>query len=111
MQQAGLSPYVVLLSGTRRVGEYLRKNVGTVAVGSEADLILLDANPLEDVRNVRKQAVVTLRGRWFVHSELEGMLQSIHIYLGIIVRATQKRPPSQSEKWRGQSSKSASASR
>jgi hypothetical protein len=47
-------------SGTCRVGEYLRKNVGTVTVGSQADLILLDANPLRDVANVRKEAGVML---------------------------------------------------
>ena len=78
VQQAGLSPYDVLLSATRRVGEYLRKNVGTVSVGAQADLILLDANPLEDVANVRKQAGVMLRGQWFPHSELQRILESIH---------------------------------
>jgi imidazolonepropionase-like amidohydrolase len=77
MQQAGLLPYDVLLSATRRVGEYLRKNVGTVTVGAQADLILLDANPLDDVANVRKQAGVMLRGRWFAHSELQRILQRI----------------------------------
>jgi predicted amidohydrolase YtcJ len=78
MQQAGLSPYDVLLSATRRVGEYLHKNVGTVSVGAPADLILLDANPLEDVLNVRKQAGVMLRGRWFARSELQGILKTLH---------------------------------
>jgi len=78
MQKAGLSPYDVLLSATRMVGEYLHKNVGTVTVGAEADLILLDANPLEDVANVRKQAGVMLRGRWFARSEVQRILQSIH---------------------------------
>jgi uncharacterized protein len=77
MQRAGLSPYDVLLSATRRVGEYLRKNVGTVTVGAQADLILLDGNPLEDVANVRKQAGVMLRGRWFAHSEVQRILQNI----------------------------------
>jgi pimeloyl-ACP methyl ester carboxylesterase len=78
MQQAGLSPYDVLLSATRRVGEYLRKNVGTVSVGAQADLILLEANPLDDVANVRRQAGVMLRGRWFAHSDVQRILQSIH---------------------------------
>jgi pimeloyl-ACP methyl ester carboxylesterase len=78
MQRAGLSPYDVLLSATRRVGEYLRKNVGTVTVGAQADLILLDANPLEDVANVLKRAGVMLRGRWFAHSAVQRILQSIH---------------------------------
>ena len=78
MQNAELSPYDVLLSATRRVGEYLHRNMGTVTVGAQADLILLDANPLEDVANVRKQAGVMLRGRWFRLPELQRMLKAIH---------------------------------
>lgn len=78
MQQARLSPYDVLLSATRRVGEYLRRNVGTVSVGAQADLILLDANPLEDVANLRKQAGVMLRGQWLPNSEIQRILERIH---------------------------------
>jgi imidazolonepropionase-like amidohydrolase len=78
MQQSGLSRYDVLLSATRSVGEYLHKNVGTVTVGAEADLILLEANPLEDLANVRKQAGVMLRGKWLPRSEVQSMLQVIH---------------------------------
>ena len=77
MQGAGMSPYDVVLSGTRRVGEYLRKNVGTVTVGAEADLILLDANPLDDVANVRDPAGVMLRGQWLPRATLERRLQEI----------------------------------
>jgi pimeloyl-ACP methyl ester carboxylesterase len=78
MQHSGLSPYDVLLSATRRVGEYLHKNVGAVTVGAQADLVLLDANPLDDTANVRKQAGVMVRGRWLAHSEVQRILQSIH---------------------------------
>ncbi|PYT71700.1 MAG: amidohydrolase [Acidobacteria bacterium] len=78
MRHAGLSPYDVLLSATRKVGQYLHKNVGTVTVGAQADLILLDGNPVEDVANVRKQSGVMLRGRWFPLSELQRMLKAIH---------------------------------
>jgi hypothetical protein len=78
MQAAGLSPYDVLLSGTRRVGEYLRQNVGTVTVGARADLILLEANPLQNVANVRTQSGVVLRGTWLPRTELQHRLQAIH---------------------------------
>ena len=78
MQVAGLSPYDVLLSGTRRVGEYLQKPVGTVTVGYRADLLLLDANPLQDVANVRKLSGVMLRGQWFPNAELQRRLKAIH---------------------------------
>lgn len=78
MQTAGLSPYDVLLSGTKRVGEYLHKPVGTVSVGYAADLLLLDANPLSDVANVKKLSGVVLRGQWFPSSEIQHRLKVIH---------------------------------
>jgi hypothetical protein len=43
-------------------------------VGNRADLILLDANPLIDARNVAKRAGVMVRGRWLPASELDRML-------------------------------------
>ena len=80
MQDAGLTPYQVLESGTRNVGEYAAKDLkldgrfGTVAVGNRADLLLLDANPLTDVRNVARRAGVMVRGRWLPAAELDRML-------------------------------------
>ena len=80
MQDAGLTPYQVLESGTRNVAEYAAKDLkldgkfGTVAVGNRADLLLLDANPLTDVRNVARRAGVMVRGRWLPAAELDRML-------------------------------------
>lgn len=78
MQAAGLSPYDVLRAGTKRVGEYLHQPVGIVMVGYRADLLLLDANPLDDVANLRKLSGVVLRGQWFPASELQRRLKAIH---------------------------------
>jgi imidazolonepropionase-like amidohydrolase len=78
MQSAGLSPYDVLLSGTKRVGEYLHQPVGTVTVGSVADLLLLEANPLDNVANVKKLDGVMLRGEWFPEPEIQQRLRAIH---------------------------------
>ena len=83
MQDAGLTPYQVLESGTRNVAEYAAKDLeldgkfGTVAVGNRADLLLLDANPLTDVRNVARRAGVMVRGRWLPAAELDRMLAEI----------------------------------
>ena len=83
MQEAGLTPFQVLESGTRNVAEYAAKDLGldgkfgTVAPGNRADLILLDANPLADVRNVAKRAGVMVRGRWLPAAELDRMLADI----------------------------------
>jgi imidazolonepropionase-like amidohydrolase len=80
MQEAGLTPWQVLESGTRNVAEYAAKDLrldgkfGTVVVGNRADLILLDGNPLADARNVAKRAGVMVRGRWLPASELDRML-------------------------------------
>jgi imidazolonepropionase-like amidohydrolase len=80
MQEAGLTPWQVLESGTRNVAEYAARDLkldgkfGTVAAGNRADLILLDANPLTDVGNVAKRAGVMVRGRWLPAAELDRML-------------------------------------
>jgi amidohydrolase family protein len=66
MQQAGLRPYEVLRSATRNVGEHFRAKdrFGTMEVGARADLILLDANPLIDLNNLRALRGVMVRGQW-----------------------------------------------
>ncbi len=76
---AGLTPYEVIVTGTRNAAEFLdaHEEFGTVAVGKRADLILLDANPLEDVHNIKKRAGVMLRGRWFPEVELQQMLNRL----------------------------------
>ncbi len=78
---AGLTPYEVLRSATKNVGEYLRpiaKDVfGTVAAGQRADLVLLEANPLADLGNVAKRAGVMVRGRWLGEAEIQAGLARI----------------------------------
>ena len=80
---AGLTTYQVLESGTKNVGIYaareLKKdgNFGTVTVGSRADLVLLDANPLLDIGNLTQRSGVMVRGRWVPRGELDAGLQAI----------------------------------
>jgi imidazolonepropionase-like amidohydrolase len=71
---AGLTPFEALQTGTTAAAEFLGSNTGTVAVGREADLILLDANPLSDISNSKRIHGVMLRGAWFSTGELEKML-------------------------------------
>jgi len=69
MVSAGLTPYQALSAATRTAGDFIHKYVpgaeefGTIAPGKSADLLLLTANPLVDVRNVRQPAGVMVRGR------------------------------------------------
>ena len=76
---AGLTPYEALRAATVNGAEFLGvgNRQGTVAVGKRADLLLLEQNPLSDVRNVRRRAGVMLRGRWMPESELRGMLEAL----------------------------------
>lgn len=76
MAAAGLTPYQILEAGTRNPAVYLGapSEFGTVEVGRRADLILVDANPLADVRNAAKRSGVMLRGRWYPQSELDAMI-------------------------------------
>ncbi|MDH4044598.1 MAG: amidohydrolase family protein, partial [Gemmatimonadota bacterium] len=76
---AGLTPYDALVTGTRNIATYLgtADRAGTIAVGKQADLILLDANPLLDIRNTTRRAGVMIRGVWHPQSELEARLAQI----------------------------------
>lgn len=79
MVEAGLSPYEVMVTGTRNVGAYFAKedSFGTVAVGQRADLLLLEADPLESVASVERLAGVMVRGRWLPREEIDGRLEAI----------------------------------
>ena len=72
---AGLTPYEALRTGTVAVAEFLGTKTGIVAVGHDADLVLLDANPLEDIGNSRRIHGVMLRGTWYPAAVLEQRLE------------------------------------
>ena len=80
---AGLTPYQVLESGTKNVGRYAAEELkldgrfGTVAVGQRADLVLLDANPLDDLGNLSRRSGVMVRGRWVGGDELRAGLAEL----------------------------------
>ncbi len=76
---AGLSPYEALATGTRDVARFLGtpEDFGTVEVGRRADFILLEADPLADVANLRRRAGVMVNGRWLPESEIQAGLAVI----------------------------------
>ncbi|MDJ0700395.1 MAG: amidohydrolase family protein [Woeseiaceae bacterium] len=75
MVDAGLSPFDALRMGTANVAEFLELPTGLVARGREADLVLLDANPLEDISNTRRIHGVMLRGEWYSGYELQDRIE------------------------------------
>lgn len=63
--ESGFTPMEALQTATRNPARYFGalQNMGTIEVGKLADLVLLYANPLDDIRNTRKISMVVLRGR------------------------------------------------
>lgn len=77
--QAGFSPLEALQAATLNPARYLgrERDLGTVAPGKFADLVLLDANPLQDINNTRKIEAVVYRGKFYDRSALGAMLAKI----------------------------------
>jgi imidazolonepropionase-like amidohydrolase len=76
MTQAGLKPIDVLRLATVNAARWRDrlKEEGTVEAGKQADLLLLRANPLEDIRRTREIDGLIVRGRYFPRIELDSML-------------------------------------
>jgi imidazolonepropionase-like amidohydrolase len=53
------------------------KELGTVEKGKIADLVLLEGNPLEDIRNTQRINTVVIRGKLIAKAELEQMLATV----------------------------------
>jgi len=87
--KAGLTPMQALQTATRNPAEFMGRldDMGTVAQGKLADLVLLDANPLDDIANTRKIHAVVLAGRYFDRANLDRMLK------GVERAAAQPEPP------------------
>lgn len=73
---AGLTPYEALRTGTVNPAVFFgqQRVFGTVETGKEADLVLLDANPLADIKNASRIHGVMLRGRWLGREDLDEIL-------------------------------------
>jgi imidazolonepropionase-like amidohydrolase len=76
MAAAGMSPMRVIVAATSRAAEYLRlTDTGSLAPGKRADFLVLDANPLEDIRNTRRIAAVYVGGEMVDRSALRDALR------------------------------------
>jgi imidazolonepropionase-like amidohydrolase len=82
--EVGMTPYEVLEIGTRRPAEYFdaTDEFGTVTVGRRADLLLLSANPADDISHIRNRVGVMVNGRWIPSDEIERRLRNIALFYG-----------------------------
>ncbi|MCA1564017.1 MAG: amidohydrolase family protein [Acidobacteria bacterium] len=77
--ELGMTPEEVIERATRRSARFLGigDTVGTVERGKVADLVLLDADPLLDIRNIRRISAVIQRGELYDRAGLERMLAAV----------------------------------
>lgn len=77
IQQAGLTPQKIYESGAKNVATYVRDVLkqdgafGTIVAGNRADLVLLEADPLQNVENLKRRAGVMVKGRWVSSAEID----------------------------------------
>lgn len=76
--EAGFTTMEALQTATSNPALFLgKKDAGTIAAGNVADLVLLTANPLDDIHNSRKIAAVVANGRFFDRAALDKMLAQV----------------------------------
>ena len=76
---AGLTPYQALQTGTVNVAAYLNQPApaGTIQVGAAADLILLNGNPLQDIKQTQNIEGVLLGKTWLSKTHLQQELKKL----------------------------------
>ena len=77
VRNVGLTPAQALQAATINPAEFfgLERELGAVRPGYLADLVLLDANPLTDIRATRGIVGVTRNGQWLDRRALDGLLE------------------------------------
>ena len=74
--EAGLTPLEAIQSATVNAAAYAGQSqeVGTIEAGRAADLVLLDASPLDNISNTKRIAAVVIRGRLLQRADLDRAL-------------------------------------
>ena len=73
----GMTPAQAIRAATRTPSHVMKTNAGTIEVGRRADLVLLSANPLEDIHNTTTIDAVVLGGRWLDRARLDAILTAV----------------------------------
>lgn len=77
--EVGIPNHETLRAATTKPAEFMKESGewGTLAAGSRADLVLLKANPLENINNTKKIEGVMVRGRWLSDEAIQAQLDEI----------------------------------
>ncbi|HWL39093.1 MAG TPA: amidohydrolase family protein, partial [Gemmatimonadaceae bacterium] len=81
VEDAGLSPRAALWSATIGPARFARleNQLGTIVPAKAADIVLLDADPLADIRNTRRIWAVVQGGRFFSRADLDALLRQVRL--------------------------------
>jgi imidazolonepropionase-like amidohydrolase len=77
LTKAGMTPSQALLAATATPAKWMKVKSGKVVQGYNADLVLLDANPLIDIKNTKTINTVISNGRLIPRQQLDQMLSEV----------------------------------
>jgi imidazolonepropionase-like amidohydrolase len=82
LTKCGLSPMDALKTATIEPAVFIDKEleIGSIAVGKQADFLLLNSNPLDNIENLKHISGVMVRGIWLLKSELDENLKKMLPY-------------------------------
>jgi hypothetical protein len=111
--QAGLTPAEALRTATTNPAKFfgIEAQTGSIARGRRADMVLLDANPLEDIKNARRIHAVFLRGRMINRKRLDTLMKESDSGWDATSPSTKAPPDRSSARRPGSSRKRASPTR
>jgi hypothetical protein len=79
LNDAGLTPYEALRTGTVNAAKCLRKEseIGTIEVGKRADVLLVEQNPFDNLETISRHSGVMVRGKWMSRDECDTILSNL----------------------------------